>query len=399
MESEFASYNLHILPNKTRCSIDIRMFRIICVSVILSVALFYSGAYFAGLTLDSIEVKNILSSSNLSEEIRSLKAENERLRKEVKAYGEERKEAGYPCPLYMMPTRNLTAPLCSPIPNPRLDLCDTSPPDPRCFEIHSRLRNITLPPNASTNWIHYRFGDMFFSHKHRNSRLGWQLHSTLFPQSLAVEYMERIDDRHNGSDHDYNTMMLILRERLERNETLQRMLPDNNTLVIHLRTGDVIDSDVLEIREFLSFNNASSKRRSPGYWYTRSLPFYAEIWDQIQAEHIEIDKILVITGWHFEIPHFRSIAYINEIIRYLEQLVDTVVIRINENPDEDVLIMSQSKYFVESGGGFSRMIGQFVERFHGTVYGKQINSRLSTRSLCYFSQYFGSKANLLSSHV
>ena len=260
-------------------------------------------------------------------------------------------------------TRNFTIPLPSPIPDPMI--C------PNRRTIYSRNRNIKIPPRAATPWPGYRLGDIFKTNKSHLPDL-WDEHYRDFPTSLAVEYGQR-----GGMDSDHDVMIQIITERIGESETLQSMVPDNRTLVIHLRTGDVIDSDVLEIREFLSFNNASSKRRSPGYWYTRSLPFYAEIWDQIQAEHIEIDKILVITGWHFEIPHFRSIAYINEVIIYLEQLVDTVVIRINENPDEDVLIMSQSKYFVESGGGFSRMIGQFVERFHGTVYGKQINSRLS----------------------
>merc|ERR1719499_1866238 len=102
---------------------------------------------------------------------------------------------------------------------------------------------------------------------------------------------------------------------------------------------------------------------------TRGLPFYTNIWSQIQSEQRGIDSILIVTGWHFRIRHFRSIEYLNEVIKYLEQMVDRVEIRINENPDEDVLIMSQSKYFVESGGGYSRMIAGLVKRNGGTVYG------------------------------
>ena len=78
---------------------------------------------------------------------------------------------------------------------------------------------------------------------------------------------------------------------------------------------------------------------------------------------------MVITGWHLKMYHFRSIAYINEVIKYLEQMVDRVDIRVNENPDEDFLIMSSSKCFVKSGGGFSRMIGNIVERQGGRVFG------------------------------
>ena len=77
-----------------------------------------------------------------------------------------------------------------------------------------------------------------------------------------------------------------------------------------------------------------------------------------------------MTGWHFERHHIRSIAYINEVIRYLEQMVDRVDIRVNENPDEDFIIMSRSRYFVVSGGGFSRVLGGMVDRSGGRVFGR-----------------------------
>ena len=147
------------------------------------------------------------------------------------------------------------------------------------------------------------------------------------------------------------------------------MLPDNYTLVIHLRTGDVIDINDIPIREFLSFDTARSMHLNHSYDYTRGLPFLANIWDQLQKEHAQIERIMVLTGWHFRQYHFRSIAYINEVIKYLEQMVDRVDIRVNENPDEDVIIMSQSRYFAKSMGGFSMMIAGLVEMHGGRVFG------------------------------
>ena len=54
--------------------------------------------------------------------------------------------------------------------------------------------------------------------------------------------MKRIVNPFNGTEGDanYSTLAQIINERIERNKTLQSMLPDNRTLVIHLRTGDVI---------------------------------------------------------------------------------------------------------------------------------------------------------------
>ena len=93
-----------------------------------------------------------------------------------------------------------------------------------------------------------------------------------------MEYMKRIKDPFNGSvgDANYSTMTQIVNERIDRDKTLQSKLPDNCTLVIHLRTGDVIDKNDIPIREFLSFNNAGNPANN-GRSYTRGLPFYAEI--------------------------------------------------------------------------------------------------------------------------
>ena len=270
-------------------------------------------------------------------------------------------DSSYPYPLYIS-SRNFSVPLPNPIPNPIISASRRT--------IHSQIRNITFPRKASSPWPRYRLGDMFKSWIFRSRGDGWDLHRRQFANSIAVEYMKRINDPFNGSagDGDYDTMTQIVNERIDRDKTLQSKLPDNCTLVIHLRTGDVIDKNDIPIREFLSFNNAGNPANN-GRSYTRGLPFYAEIWDQVQNEHIQIERIMVITGWHLKMYHFRSIAYINEVIKYLEQMVDRVDIRVNENPDEDFLIMTSSKWFVKSGGGFSRMIGIIVERQGGRVFG------------------------------
>ena len=149
---------------------------------------------------------------------------------------------------------------------------------------------------------------------------------------------------------------------------MRSMLPNKRTLVIHLRTGDVIDRSNVSMRNFLLFNNATIAYgcTTP---YTRGLPFYAAKWDEIQRDRIEIDTILVITGWHNALfDHSRSIVYINRVMEYLEGLVDTVILRLNENPDEDFIIMAASPYFVRSGGGFSQTIATLVQKNGGRVF-------------------------------
>ena len=54
--------------------------------------------------------------------------------------------------------------------------------------------------------------------------------------------------------------------------------------------------------------------------------------------------------------------------------------RINEDPDEDLLIMSNSKYFIPSGGGFSRIITNIVKLKGGVVIPSSSQSLLSIQS-------------------
>merc|ERR1712079_952365 len=99
-------------------------------------------------------------------------------------------------------------------------------------------------------------------------------------------------------------------------------------------------------------------------------PYYDRIWENIQSEGIEIDDIMLITGWHKgKWDHSRSVEYINHVIHHFEKWLDRVTLRINKNPDKDFLIMTNSKYFVASGGGFSQVIGNLVKRKGGRVFG------------------------------
>ena len=145
-----------------------------------------------------------------------------------------------------------------PIPNPQVnETTDT---------IYTRTGNITSPKPCE--WHKYRLGDMFKSHEFREREDGWELHHREFNTSLAVEYMKRTD-----KDADCLTMIQIINQRIRRNKTLRSMMPDDQTLVIHLRTGDVIDRNEIPIREYLSFDGAEATHNEsePLRYYTRGM--------------------------------------------------------------------------------------------------------------------------------
>lgn len=116
--------------------------------------------------------------------------------------------------------------------------------------IYSRIRNLSFPSNATTPWTKYRIGDLFklWTFRKRNNA---SYHRN-FKSSLGTEYIDRVDNPFNGSSSkNFTALIQIIKDRIERNKTLQSMLPDDKTLVIHLRTGDVIDVHNVSIHQFL----------------------------------------------------------------------------------------------------------------------------------------------------
>ena len=251
--------------------------------------------------------------------------------------------------------------------------------------IHSKLNNITVTSSDTTPKWGYILGDMFRKHDKRLQLVGpwfssWRLMHTYpwrFPGSIATEYLKLLEDPGPPGNEDWDLMLDIIHRR-SATKSIQALIPDEHTLVIHLRTGDVIDrsdrpvSDILkDCHQCKDTDKEASiiNKFGRGFKYTRGLPYYQEIWDTIQREDIRINRILLITGWHMvDRNHYKSVEYINAVIRFMEDLVDRVEIRLNKDPDEDLLVITNSAYFVKSGGGFSKMLGGLVTRNGGRTF-------------------------------
>ena len=80
--------------------------------------------------------------------------------------------------------------------------------------------------------------------------------------------------------------------------------------------------------------------------------------------YIFIVLIVCIKGNHVSV-----ITLITNSINwgYVIRVLSHWELRINNHPDDDFVFMTKSKYFVISGGAFSRYIGEFVRRNKGIV--------------------------------
>lgn len=130
--------------------------------------------------------------------------------------------------------------------------------------------------------------------------------------------------------------------------------PSDNTLVIYLRTGDVL---------------GTYKHHSLFKKYTKPVSFYSNILHSGCLSQT-IKHIVIVTGFHKKdwIGIKNSLDYVYEVCSLFKNYGYTVDTRINENVDEDVIYMCHSKHFIGSGGGFSKLVKLVVKQNKGTVY-------------------------------
>ena len=197
----------------------------------------------------------------------------------------------------------------------------------------------------------YRLGDMITNKGGGRERkgFGFDYHIKHFPNSIATEYMLKTE-----KTKDFNTLLDIINKRQP------KFYPDD-TLVIHLRIGDVIDEIDISLDDMLT----KYTKFSNGRQYVKPIKYYTNLIDTIH--NYKIKKILLIGGFHRKGNHDKSLQYVNHIKQLFENNGFKCTTRINENADEDFLIMCNSKYFVPSGGGFSSIIKQMVILKGGTV--------------------------------
>ena len=192
----------------------------------------------------------------------------------------------------------------------------------------------------------YRLGDMILikkgNHSRYNKKKGFNYHIKHFPNSIATEYMLKTE-----KTKDFNTLLDIINKRQP------KFYPDD-TLVIHLRIGDVIDNIDINLNNMLSDYTLYKN----GHQYVKPLKYYTNLIDTIH--NYKIKKILLVGGFHRKGNHDKSLQYVNRIKQHFENNGFNCTTRINENADEDFLIMCNSKSFVPSGGGSSSIIKQIV---------------------------------------
>jgi hypothetical protein len=194
----------------------------------------------------------------------------------------------------------------------------------------------------------YRLGDLikgFFikSKKKYNKKYLTNFPKT-FPDTLGTRYLEKI--KNLPDNKKWNNIEIL--EKLTKSA-------ESVDVALHLRIGDVIGKYKKENNTFEKFHNHE-------YFYQ------PQVYEKIikKLKNIGVRSVHIFYGSHQK--------WTNDTLKYIKIIKDIIYknnIKIIDNskgnPDDDFIKMSNSKIFIMSGGGFSRLISNLVKKKRGIL--------------------------------
>lgn len=225
----------------------------------------------------------------------------------------------------------------------------------------------------------YRLGDMIRGYFDNHPEI-LDYYKINYQNSIATIYKIRLDAENkdirfssnlnlNYPNLSYHILIDILESKIKNSSAIDSyIIPTPDSLVIHLRTGDIIDNTSYDINDILS-GKINKHPNTNNYYdnncknYVKSLNYYRSL----SKYYHNFNKVVIVSGFNSNSNHNKSINYINKIKQYFESLNKNVILRLNHEADEDFIFMCYSKFFISSGGGFSSIIADIVKLKLGTV--------------------------------
>lgn len=230
--------------------------------------------------------------------------------------------------------------------------------------------------------------------------------STHFPESVGAEFVRLVDagldgacaSRPNFSPAKLECTSALVSRLLQRHQPASAA-PTPETLVVHLRLGDVIDAPQqypANRSKFVRWPKPSAPRsnwhRAPGFsarsWldgggvanemfggamrYVRPRAFFARLRlpPRVTTAVVLGNTRFMMGGAPGQAPLSApiSVEYARRVVEALEARGLATSLRLDGEADADLAYMAGAAHFVRAGGGFSTLISHMVERHGGSVY-------------------------------
>lgn len=197
--------------------------------------------------------------------------------------------------------------------------------------------------------------------KYKHYRLSDMVKGYIYYKENELYNKKKLEDKDTIAGR-YTVETEHLPENLRWNnvEVLDKLTRCNikSKATIHLRLGDVIIGYDRHKNKFVQHPWLTWER----YFY--QIEEYIPIINFLKQKNI--DKVVIFYGNHIKWDDISDL-YLEKFKELFDKNNITVIDKSSGNPDKDFTNMANSKIFVRSGGGFSRLIGKLVEYKGGTV--------------------------------
>ena len=210
----------------------------------------------------------------------------------------------------------------------------------------------------------YRLGDII---RHMDNHVISDKYLNLHKNTIGYEYAKSTNKK-----NDYKTLKTICDKRKQNLNDV----PKKNELIIHVRLGDVIEKSIYTVDEYLEKERLSKGNTiSSEVVYIKSRDFFENyILNEINKIK-EIDTIIFVGGDHRNLDSLnKSNEYLQKVSKIFKDNGYKTIIKFNEHTaDEDFIYLSNSKYYVPTGGGFSKSVMEMVKLNNNVVYDKYLD--------------------------
>lgn len=194
----------------------------------------------------------------------------------------------------------------------------------------------------------YRLGDMVTIKDLQDKPNGKGYHLKHFPNSIASEYMKTTNEIGR-----FDILADIVRKKYN------PVSANSDTIVIHLRIGDVINESSKSVEEILTYPTKNDLNKYYNDYYTPTINY---IHDQI-LQLSSITNAILVSGSHMPVNETKSCKYIFTVKEYLEMKNYSVSTRLGSDPDEDFVLMCKCENLISSRGNFAYVINQVRKEF------------------------------------
>ena len=192
-------------------------------------------------------------------------------------------------------------------------------------------------------WKNYRLGDIVkYYTNEKYEKYPYEYINSIknkYPNSIGDKYLKNIQKKN----------IKVLNKVL--NDIKNKNKPNKNDIVVHLRLGD-------SLLDFKNNKFTYLKKRNEEYAIT------LENFEKTMKKLDNNKKIILVYGIHNSKGIKKknlSRIYLQKIRKILKKYNFYFSERKDYNPDDDFYFMSNSKIFVKSGGGYSKMISELVK--------------------------------------